>query len=417
MSDPSHGPLLRPFRALRPAEGREAEIVAPPYDVMNASEAREMAAGKPWSFLHVSRAEIDLDTDTDPYSAAVYAKAGENLQKMIDAGLLVREATPQFYVYRATMGAHVQTGIVGGASVRAYEQGRIKKHELTRPTKEDDRVNQIEAVNAQTGPVFLTYRANADLAAIYADVTAAAPLLEAGHGDGVLHQVWGVGDAETIERILAIFTAMDALYVADGHHRSAAALRVAAKRRGATPDPDASYESFLSVSFPDDEVMILDYNRVVKDLAGLDVASFLTKLDDAFEVTPADGPVGPEHPASFGLYVDGRWYVLVLKTPPGADADPVQRLDVSLLTDHILGPILGIGDPRTDDRIDFVGGARGLSGLAQRVDSGEWACAFSMYPTSLNDLMAVADADKIMPPKSTWFEPKLADGLLSLVLD
>lgn len=409
--------LLKPFRALRPAQGREAEIVAPPYDVMNTAEAREMAEGKPWSFLHVSRAEIDLSEDTDPYSAAVYAKAGENLQKMIDAGLMVREDTAQYYVYRATMGEHVQTGIVGGASVKAYEQNRIKKHELTRPTKEDDRVNQIEAVNAQTGPVFLTYRANAALAAIYADVTSNPPLLEASHADGVLHQVWGIGDAQTIERIIKIFTDMDALYVADGHHRSAAALRVAANRRGDNADPDASHESFLTVSFPDDEVMILDYNRVVKDLNGMDVSTFLAKLEDAFEITPADGPVGPEHPASFGLYVDGGWHMLVLKSPPAANADPVERLDVSLLTDHILEPLLGIGDPRTDARIDFVGGARGLVGLEKRVDSGEWACAFSMYPTSLADLMAVADANAIMPPKSTWFEPKLADGLVSLVLD
>ena len=417
MADQPRVPLMRPFAALRPARGREAEIAAPPYDVMSTSEAREMAAGKPWSFLHVSRAEIDLNDDTDPYSDTVYAKAGENLEKMIAAGVLVREAAPHFYVYRASMGEHVQTGIVGGASVRAYEDGRIKKHELTRPTKEDDRVRQIEGVNAQTGPVFLTYRANADLAAIYADVTVGPPLLEAEHGDGVRHQVWGIGDAVTIRRIQDTFAGMDALYVADGHYRSAAALRVAAKRRGANGDPNASHESFLSVSFPDDEVMILDYNRVVRDLAGLDVAGFLSRLGDAFEVTPADGPVGPEHPASFGLYLGGRWYVLVLKNPPGADADPVSRLDVSLLTDHVLGPILGIGDPRTDTRIDFVGGARGLDGLAHRVDSGEWACAFSMFPTRLCDLMAVADAGKIMPPKSTWFEPKLADGLLSLVLD
>ena len=409
--------LLKPFRALRPAQGRETEIVAPPYDVMNTAEARDMADGKPWSFLHVSRAEIDLSEDTDPYSPAVYAKAGENLQKMIDAGLMVREDAAQYYVYRATMGEHVQTGIVGGASVKAYEQNRIKKHELTRPTKEDDRVNQIEAVNAQTGPVFLTYRANADLAAIYADVTSHPPLLEASHGDGVLHQVWGIGDAQTIERIIKIFTDMDALYVADGHHRSAAALRVAANRRGDNADPAASHESFLTVSFPDDEVMILDYNRVVKDLNGMDVATFLTKLEAAFDITPSDRPFGPSHPASFGLYVDGRWFKLALKTPPAADADPVERLDVSLLTDNVLEPLLGIGDPRTDARIDFVGGARGLIGLEKRVDSGEWACAFSLYPTSLADLMAVADANAIMPPKSTWFEPKLADGLVSLVLD
>ncbi len=410
-------PLIRPFAALRPAKGREGEIAAPPYDVMNTAEAREMAAGKPWSFLHVSRAEIDLDKDTDPYSAAVYAKAGENLEKMISADMLVREDTPHYYIYRATMGEHTQTGIVGGASVRAYEDGQIKKHELTRPTKEDDRVNQIEGVNAQTGPVFLTYRANAELSAIYADITTEEPLLEADHGDGVLHQVWGVGDAKTIKHIQKIFMDMDALYVADGHHRSAAALRVAATRRGENDDPNASHETFLSVSFPDDEVMILDYNRIVKDLNGMDGAAFLSRLEDAFEVTAADGPVAPEHPASFGLYLDGRWYILVLKNPPAPDADPVSRLDVSLLTDHILEPILNIGDPRTDTRIDFVGGARGLDGLAARVDSDEWACAFSMFPTGLSDLMAVADANKIMPPKSTWFEPKLADGLLSLVLD
>ncbi|MCW8916620.1 MAG: DUF1015 family protein [Magnetovibrio sp.] len=409
--------LLRPFAALRPAKGKEGEIAAPPYDVMNTTEAREMAAGKPWSFLHVSRAEIDLDEGTDPYSNTVYAKAGENLEKMIAAGMLVREDRPHYYVYRATMGEHVQTGIVGGASVRAYEEGRIKKHELTRPTKEDDRVNQIEGVNAQTGPVFLTYRANAELSTIYTAVTTEAPLLEADHGDGVLHQVWGVGDAETVKRIEDIFTHMDALYVADGHHRSAAALRVAATRRNENNDPNASHESFLSVGFPDDEVMILDYNRIVKDLNGLDTATFLSRLEDAFTVTPSDTPFRPEHPASFGLYLDGKWYALALKTPPNANADPVTRLDVSLLTDHILEPILGIGDPRTDTRIDFVGGARGLDGLAARVNSGEWACAFSMFPTSLGDLMAVADADKIMPPKSTWFEPKLADGLLSLVLD
>lgn len=417
MADRHGAPLIRPFAALRPAVGREAEVAAPPYDVMSTPEARKMAMGKPWSFLHVSRAEIDLSDDTDPYSPAVYAQAGKNLQKMIAAGVLVRETAPQYYIYRATMGEHVQTGIVGAASVCAYEDGLIKKHELTRPTKEDDRVHQIEAVNAQTGPVFLTYRANAELAAIYADVTAKPPLLDAEHGDGVRHQVWGVGDAATLKHIEDIFTAMDALYVADGHHRSAAALRVAAKRRGENGSPDASHESFLSVSFPDDEVMILDYNRVIKDLNGLDTAGFLARLEDAFRVTPADQPVRPAHPASFGLYLDGRWYALALENPPGADADPVARLDVSLLTDHVLAPILGIGDPRTDNRIDFVGGARGLDGLASRVDGGEWACAFSMFPTSLSDLMAVADADQIMPPKSTWFEPKLADGLLSLVLD
>lgn len=417
MSNSPRVPLLLPFAALRPAEGREGEVVAPPYDVMSTPEAREMATGKPWSFLHVSRAEIDLGDDTDPYSEAVYAKAGENLGKMIAAGVLVRETKPHYYVYRATMGAHVQTGIVGGASVRAYEVGRIKKHELTRPTKEDDRVRQIEAVNAQTGPVFLTYRANADLRTIYAEVTAGAPLLEADHGDGVRHQVWSIGDGATIRRIQDIFTDMDALYVADGHHRSAAALRVAAKRRSEKDDPNASHESFLSVSFPDDEVMILDYNRVVRDLAGLDASGFLSRLEDAFEVTPADVPVKPAHPASFGLYLEGRWYALVLKNPPSADSDPVARLDVSLLMDNVLKPILGIGDPRTDNRIDFVGGARGLDGLAKRVDSGEWACAFSMFPTGLGDLMSVADAGQIMPPKSTWFEPKLADGLLSLVLD
>ncbi|MBF0247407.1 MAG: DUF1015 domain-containing protein [Alphaproteobacteria bacterium] len=417
MADETVLPLLRPFAALRPAEGRAGEVAAPPYDVMSTPEARDMAQGKPWSFLHVSRAEIDLDDGADPYSATVYAKASENLDKMIEAGVLVRDETPRYYVYRAIMGGHVQTGIAAGASVRAYEENRIKKHELTRPAKEDDRVRQIEAVKAQTGPVFLTYRANPELKAIYGRVTAETPLLDADHGDGVRHQVWSIADAETVSRIQEIFTGMDALYVADGHHRSAAAVRIAHKRRGGGASADASHESFLSVSFPDDEMLILDYNRVVRDLNGLDAEGFLARLREDFEVIPADIPVAPEHPASFGLYLDGSWHVLVLKTPPGPDADPVARLDVSLLMDHVLVPILGIKDPRTDDRIDFVGGARGLKGLARRVDGGEWACAFSMFPTSLADLMAVADAGQIMPPKSTWFEPKLADGMLSLVLD
>ena len=410
--------LIVPFKGLRPAEGRADDVVAPPYDVMNAEEAREMAQGRPWSFLHISRPEIDLPEGTDPYAPAVYAKARENLDRMIAEGVLVRDARQCYYAYRLTMGDHVQTGLVAAASVEAYDSDRIRKHEFTRPVKEDDRVRQIEALNAQTGPVFLVYRADPVVDAVLAEVTACPADVDVTARDGVRHEIWVIDDETRIATLTRAFDAMDALYVADGHHRSASGSRVANTRRAANPahSGDESYNYFLSVVFPDDQMQILDYNRVIRDLNGLTPEAFLDTVSTAFRVEPSDTPVKPGMTAEFGMYLDGRWYRLTLPADKIPD-DPVARLDVSLLADNLIAPILGITDQRTDNRIDFVGGIRGLEGLMQRVDSGEMAVAFSLFATSMQALMAVADAGEVMPPKSTWFEPKLADGLVSHVLD
>ena len=406
-------PLIRPFAGLRPVPERADEVVAPPYDVLNSAEARERAAGRPWSFLHVSKAEIDLPEDTDPYDPAVYAKAAENLQRMIGEGILKRDAQPCYYVYRLTMGGHVQTGLVAAASVADYDSNRVRKHEFTRPAKEDDRVRQIEALNAQTGPVLLAYRSQPEIDRLIASVTTAQPEYDLKADDGVGHAFWVVTDAAIIAQLSAGFDAMEAIYIADGHHRSAAASRVAATlNRG----PDAMSSYFLSVIFPHKQMKILDYNRVVRDLNGLSAADLLEKLAGTFEVKQEDSAVSPTGPGQFGMYLDGNWYRLTID-PARIPADPVARLDVSLLADNLLEPLLAISDPRTDPRIDFVGGIRGLGELEKRVDSGEMALAFSLFPTSMEALMAVADANEVMPPKSTWFEPKLADGLVSHVLD
>ena len=410
--------LIKPFAGLRPAAGRADDVVAPPYDVMNAAEARQLAEGRPWSFLHISRPEIDLPVDTDPYAPEVYAKARENLDHMIAEGVLARDSKPCYYAYRLTMGSHVQTGLVAGASVEAYDNDRIKKHEFTRPVKEDDRVRQIDALNAQTGPVFLVYKANSVVDDVLARISAANPDVDVTAADDVRHELWVIDNDSDISALTDAFAAMDAIYVADGHHRSAAGSRVGNSRREANKahGGEESYNYFLSVIFPDDQMQILDYNRVVKDLNGKSKDEFLQAVGETFEVEPSETPVKPAHTAEFGMYLDGQWYRLNLdhsKIP----ADPVASLDVSLLADNLIEPVLGISDPRRDSRIDFVGGIRGLSGLEKRVDSGEMAVAFSLYPTTMEALMAVADAGEVMPPKSTWFEPKLADGLVSHVLD
>jgi uncharacterized protein (DUF1015 family) len=405
--------LIRPFAGLRPVPAHAEDVVAPPYDVLNSEEARQRAAGRPWSFLHISKAEIDLPEGTDPYDAAVYAKAAENLQKMLDAGVLRRNPQPAYYVYRLTMGEHVQTGLVAVASVAAYDANRIRKHEFTRPAKEDDRVRQIEALNAQTGPVLLAYKSQPDVDQLIASVTSAPPEYDLMADDGIGHTFWVVNDAAVIDRLTAAFDAMPAIYIADGHHRSAAASRVAAAlNRG----PDAMSSYFLSVIFPHNQMKILDYNRVVKDLNGLSKQALLEKLGADFDVSEQDSAVSPAGPGEFGMYLGGQWYLLKIHAER-IPADPVGRLDVSLLANSLLEPLLGIHDPRSDPRIDFVGGIRGLGELEKRVDSGDMAVAFSMFPTSMEDLMAVADANEVMPPKSTWFEPKLADGLISHVLD
>jgi len=412
------GPLVRPFAALRPAPGRAADVAAPPYDVVNDGEARALAAGRPWSFLHVSRAEIDLADGTDPHDAAVYDKAAQNLGRMIDEGVLIRDAEPCYYVYRLRMGDHTQTGIVGAGSIAAYDTNRIRRHELTRPDKEDDRVRQIDMLNAQTGPVMATHRQDQRIADVIAKITTDAPDSHVIADGGVEHSVWVISGAEEISTLNETFDAMDAVYIADGHHRSASASRVAASRRAANPAAtgDEAYEFFLIVTFPDDEVQIFDYNRVVRDLNGLSNAEFLSRVGEAFVVSSVDEPAKPSNARQFGMYLDGQWYRLELREAVSLD-DPVAALDISVLTDRLLAPVLGIGDPRLDKRIEFIGGIRGMVELERRVDCGDMAVAFALFATSLGDLMAVADAGQVMPPKSTWFEPKLADGLVSLVLD
>lgn len=415
-------PLVRPFAALRPPADYAQQVAAPPYDVLNSDEARVLAAGKPWSFLHISKPEIDLPPATDPYAPAVYAKARENFERMLREGVLRRDPEPCFYLYRLTMGAHVQTGLVAAASVAEYERNRIRKHEFTRPDKEDDRVRQIDALNAQTGPVFLTYRHRTDIDRAVADLTAPAPETDVSmagpDGNPVRHELWVVRDRAQVSALSTLFNGLDLLYVADGHHRSAAASRVAGLRRAANPHHtgDESYNYFLAVLFPDTQMQILDYNRVVKDLNGLSAMEFLERAGACFDVHKSAQPLKPGAAREFGLYLPGQWYRLRAR-PETIPPDPVRRLDVSLLADGLIAPILGITDPRRDKRIDFVGGIRGVAELMRRVDSGEMAAAFSLYPTSLADLMAVADAGQVMPPKSTWFEPKLADGLASHVLD
>ena len=407
--------LVKPFRGLRPVADRAADVAAPPYDVLSTEEARVRASGKPWSFLHISKPEIDLPADTDPYAPAVYAKAVENLEKMMRAGILHRDSQPSYYAYRLEMGSHVQTGFVAAASVAAYDAGRIKKHEFTRPDKEDDRVRQIDALNAQTGPVLLAYPTSSAADALLAKVSRGETAAQVTADDGIRHTIWVIDDEATIAAITAAFEAMPALYIADGHHRSAAASRVAAARRQGGTEQAGDY--FLSVIFPHHQMKILDYNRVVKDLNDLSADEFLARIGKCYAVSPACGAVKPSCHGEVGLYLGGgRWYRLNID-PQLFSKDPVANLDVSLLSDHVLGPILGIADLRRDKRIDFVGGIRGLAELEKRVDSGEMAAAFAMHPTSLKDLMAVADAGQIMPPKSTWFEPKLADGLVSHVLD
>jgi uncharacterized protein (DUF1015 family) len=469
-------PLIRPFRALRPAPGRAAEVLAPPYDVLSSAEARQRAEGRPWSFLHISKPEIDLDAGIDPYDRTVYAKAAENLHRTVKAGVLMREATDLYYVYRLTWRERVQTGLAAVASVAQYRTNRIRKHELTTPVKEDDRVRQIEAVNAQTGPVMMAYPEAPAIDAMLARAAAGAPQVDVTADDGVRHQLWVVDDEVAIDELTRAFDAVPALYIADGHHRSAAAARVAQARGGqlrqdrhpevlaegeprratapmsglpdigksnaqvgtrrlavdahpsraaSRPPQDdgeilvalASHSYFLSVLFAQRHMTILDYNRVIRDLNGRGADELLTALRNSFKVGASAQPVRPAASNEFGMYLSGRWYRLTLPPDRVPKDDPIGRLPITLLTKNVIEPLFGISDPRTDKRIDFVGGGRGLEGLEARVQSGEMAVAFALYPTQMEDLMAVADAGLIMPPKSTWFEPKLADGMVSHVLD
>ncbi len=409
---------IEPFRAWRPAPRYAEQVASPPYDVLSSEEARAIAAANPKSFLHVVKPEVDLPSGVDQYAHEVYAKGAENLRRMIAEGVLIRESRPAFYLYRQRMGDHVQTGVVAGASVDEYEDGRIKKHENTRKVKEDDRTRHIEATGANTGPVFLAYRAMDPIDRLVDRLTTGGPVYDFEAEDGIRHTLWVVDAPDDVAALAGAFGQVPAMYVADGHHRSASAARVREARRRANPDHTGNepYNFFLAVLFPHDQLKIMDYNRVVRDLNGLDPDAFLARVGEKFEVTETAEP-RPSAPKEMGMFLGGRWYRLRARPGTYPEGDPVKCLDVAILQDNLLAPILGIGDPRTDERIDFVGGIRGLGELERRVGSGEWAVAFALYPTSIDQLFAVADAGKVMPPKSTWFEPKLRSGLIVRPLD
>jgi uncharacterized protein (DUF1015 family) len=403
---------LTPFRALRPTREGAPRVSSVPYDVVSTAEARALAAGNPLSFLHVTRSEIDLPEDTDPHSDAVYSLARKNLAALRSQAPLEVEAEPALYVYRLRMGVHTQTGVAGTWSVDEYEKDLIKKHEKTRRDKEDDRTHHMCSLRAQTGKVFLTYKASAKVDAIATRVAAAEPLFDFVAADAVAHTVWRASGADR-DALIAAFAEIPELYIADGHHRAASAWRtraeIAAGHSPHAPSPNAgSADNFLAVAFPDDQVQVLPYHRLVKDLHGKSADQFLAELRAQFEFI--DGPPQPAHKGHVGLYLGGSWQTFVL--PSSTGASPLENLDCNVLQEKVLTPLLGIGDPRTDQRIDFVGGIRGTQELAKRVDAGEAAVAFAMYPVSVADLFAVSDAGEIMPPKSTWFEPKLRDGLL-----
>jgi len=396
---------VKPFAALRPDPKLAARICELPYDVMSSDEAREIAAGNPLSFLHVSKPEINLPPGTDPCAPEVYAKGAENFQKLIRDGALKPDAQPCFYLYRQIMGKHTQVGLVATASCEEYLRETIKKHELTRPDKVDDRARHIETLNAQTGPVFLTYRANAALDKFFAKRVSKKPDVDFTAKDNVRHSTWVIDDADDIQFIETQFSTIPVLYIADGHHRSAAAVRIFRSRHGA-----GHSGQFLAVIFPHNQMQILPYNRVVKDLNNWTPAQLLEIIGAVFPIEP-DGKSQPAGKHEICLYVAGKWYTLGLRIKLSAPRNSVDSLDVSLLQEHILLPVFGIDDPRTSQRLNFVGGIRGTAELEKLVNSGEYACAFSLFPTSIEDLMAVAGAGGLMPPKSTWFEPKLRDAM------
>lgn len=407
--------VITPFRALRPKPELAAQVAAPPYDVVSLEEARQQAKGNPYSFLRIGRAELELDDNLDPYSPAVYEHGAKNLQQLIQRGVLTQEARPMFGVYRQKWGAHEQTGLVALASVEEYDQGRIKKHEFTRPVKENDRVQLIQTHESQSGPVLLFFRQRPKVAQWFEGVTSRQPDVQFVAPDTVEHTVWSVRDDAQINDIIEAFRDIPALYIADGHHRSAAASRVRAARRASeksnTPRPE---DGFLAVIFPNDQLQILPYNRVVKDLHGHTPAQLRQAIAAQFELQPISQPGQPPD-LGFDMYLEGQWQrakpIFSSSEVTALANDPVRALAVAVLTERVLDPLLGIKDQRSDPRIDFVGGVKGPDKLAAMVDSGEWAVAFWLSPTTVEQLMAVSDADTVMPPKSTWFEPKLRDGL------
>lgn len=411
---------IRPFRGFRPAAAYVTEIASLPYDVLDSEEARAEIAAHPDSFLTVTKSESTLSPGTDPYSTAVYAKARENLLRYAAEGKMRQDAKPCFYIYRQQLRQHIQIGVVAVASVEDYRRGIIRRHELTRREKEEDRIRHIKGTKAQTGPVFLTYKARPEInSAIIRLMSEKPPVYDFMAEDGVRNTVYVVDNPLEIKELAALFERVEAFYIADGHHRCAGAVRVAEQmeQEAGRPEPEAAYQYFQAVIFPDTMMYIMDYNRLVKDLNGCSPERFLTAAAERFEIRPVDRAYKPEHPHTFGMYLQGRWYALTAREGSFDATDRIASLDVSILQDNLLEPVLGIGDPRTDKRISFAGGIRGLGELEKRVDSGAYAVAFGLYPTRMQEVMAVADAGLVMPPKSTWFEPKLRDGLVVHLLE
>ncbi len=407
--------IVKPFKALRPRQDLVEQVASLPYDVMNRVEAKQMAAGNPHSFLHVVRSEMDVPDDMEMYDPVVYQTARRNLDKMQSDGILLQDETPRFYIYRQLMWGRVQTGIVACTSIDDYLNDIIKKHEFTRPVKEQDRINNFDYCDANTAPIFLAYRRNRQIDQIVNDwIKFHKPDYNFISEDDITHIVWQITSDQANRQIEAIFGDIDYLYIADGHHRSASSVKVGLKRRAENPNYDGTeeYNFFMSVLFPDEDLFIMDYNRVVKDLNGLSVEDFKARVATKFdlEAQAGDRPYKPTAKKNYGMYLDGQWYKLTAKAGIYDADDPVDRLDVSILQNNLLNPILGIADPRTDNRIDFIGGIRGLAELEKRCQNNG-AVAFSMYPTTMDDLLAIADAGEVMPPKSTWFEPKLRSGL------
>ncbi len=406
--------VIHPFRALRPPAEKVEQVASVPYDVVNTEEARAIAADNPLSYLHVTRPEIDMPEGANIYADETYAKAAANFRTLVETCPLQTDDEPGLYLYRLVMGEHTQVGICACFSVDEYDEGTIRKHEKTRPDKENDRTRHILEVGAQTGVVFLTYRADRRIDALVAGETSNAPLYDFTAEDGIRHTVWRVA---TSEQLVRCFEEVPMLYIADGHHRAASASRARAtlKEQNANQTGDEEYNRFIAVAFPSDQMQILPYNRVVKDLHGMTKEEFLTKVGERFSITDNANARGPGHSGHWHMYLDGSWYGLKLKDASDAanNADPVAALDVSVLQDNLLDPILGIKDVRTDKRIDFVGGIRGTGELEKLVDGKQAAVAFALYATSIEDLLRVSDANGIMPPKSTWFEPKLRDGILT----
>lgn len=407
--------IVRPFKGIKPKQDIVHKVASLPYDVMNREEAKEMSEGNAQSFLHVVRPEIDVDDCIDVHDKIVYEKARENLESMISNGVLIQDIQPKLYIYRQVMFGRVQTGIVGCTSIDDYLNDIIKKHEYTRPEKEQDRINNFDYCDANTAPIFLTYRKNEKINYIINEwIKFHKPIYDFKSEDSITHIVWDIDDKHIIDKICSLFKTIEYLYIADGHHRSASAVKVGLKRRKDNPNytGEEEFNYFMSVIFPDEDLFIMDYNRVAKDLNGYSIEQFMDKVNEKFliEEYTKEGPYKPYKKHTFGMYIDSKWYILTAMKDTYDESDPVQRLDVSILQNNLLQPILGIHDPRTDKRIDFVGGIRGLTELEKRI-SKDMKIAFSMYPTTMEDLMSIADSGQVMPPKSTWFEPKLRSGL------